>query len=708
MINVLYLKGIGIIYLLFLCNISSVHAQAFLVKDINEGITGSFNTNGQFESTTKLGINGVYYFAADDGIHGTELWRSDGTAEGTYMVKDIREGGNGSALEKFASYDSVLYFNANDGIHGKEVWRSDGTEAGTYLLKDINEGNTSGISFADFLVSTSNYLYFTGDNGVNGNELWRSDGTEEGTIVLDLLPGNFSSLVREMFVWRDTLYFTANFEDDIGTELYKTDGTIEGTTLVKNIYELDGFSSFPEYFTATNEYLYFVADTDTFGEELWRTDGSEAGTQLVADLEPGSGSPFDFDFGDRPSFVRLGSQLVFTAKMDDSQAQIWITDGSSEGTSLVYDLQSFSAPLYLTEFNEAIYFFGSEGFSNDGLWRTDGTQAGTSRIDAFSVGSSFFDQSNLLTYNGRLAIIGNRNATGHELYESNGEEDNAVLVTDINPGLAHSYPTKLVATGGKLFFTADDGTNGYELWAYISEPVALSATIEEVDPVLCPGDATAALLVSPAGGTPPYSYDWSTAGLEGNNPSGLSAGNYEVTITDDVGSTFVLNIEVEDPPAIVINLNATPETQGMLDGTVSAFATGGTSPLFYSWNTNPPSNQQIIFDLPAGTYTVTVTDANGCMLTDSVVVELLTNTIERESAGALEVFPNPFEEVIYLKAKGQAVHSVEVINLHNAHGQVIWSGGFQTEIKFKDLNPGTYWLEIIYDTDRQLVPIVRQ
>ncbi len=76
-------------------------------------------------------LNGIVYFRAHDGSSGDELWRSNGTAGGTYRVKDIRPGTGGSSLEYLTNINGLLYFMANDGSNGFELWRSDGTEAGT-------------------------------------------------------------------------------------------------------------------------------------------------------------------------------------------------------------------------------------------------------------------------------------------------------------------------------------------------------------------------------------------------------------------------------------------------------------------------------------------------------------------------------------------------------------------------------------------------
>jgi ELWxxDGT repeat protein len=85
------------------------------------------------------------FFGADDGVNGHELWVTDGTVEGTRLVKDIRPGNEGSFLSKFVEVDGLLYFGASDGDHGQELWVSDGTEEGTQMVRDINAGPSSSL-----------------------------------------------------------------------------------------------------------------------------------------------------------------------------------------------------------------------------------------------------------------------------------------------------------------------------------------------------------------------------------------------------------------------------------------------------------------------------------------------------------------------------------------------------------------------------------
>ena len=200
---------------------SRVVPSAVLVKDIT---SNTFDSN----PTQLTDVNGTLFFRANDG-NGNDLWKTDGTAEGTVKVRDFNNG----ALNIFIRLGDLLIFVANDGSSGAELWRSDGTAAGTTLVKDINPG--SAISNPSNLCVVGGVLYFAATSPGIGSELWRSDGTSAGTfLVKDILPlGGFGSNPASLTNVNGTLFFAAN--DGIsGTELWKSDGTTAGTVLMKD------------------------------------------------------------------------------------------------------------------------------------------------------------------------------------------------------------------------------------------------------------------------------------------------------------------------------------------------------------------------------------------------------------------------------------------------------------------------------------------
>jgi ELWxxDGT repeat protein len=155
-------------------------------------------------------VGSTLFFTANDGVNGTELWKSDGTAAGTVLVKDINPLSFGTYPSNLTAVGSTLFFTADDGVNGTELWKSDGTEAGTVLVKNINPGAFFSSSPRN-LTAVGNTLFFTANDGVNGRELWKSDGTEAGTILVgDIRPGSSSSDPQNLRVVGSTLYFTAD------------------------------------------------------------------------------------------------------------------------------------------------------------------------------------------------------------------------------------------------------------------------------------------------------------------------------------------------------------------------------------------------------------------------------------------------------------------------------------------------------------------
>ncbi len=174
---------------------------------------------------------------------------------------------------------------------------------------------------------------------------------------------------------------------------------------------------------------------------------------------------------------------------------------------------------------------------------------------------------------------------------------------------------------GTYFVTVTDSDSGCTATtnAFISQPTELVASVIGVDEECTElGSATA----SADGGTPPYSFEWSTGDTEASIDS-LSGGIYDVTITDmngciDEDSVIIAGAENID---VVVEIVDPISSGSASDGSVMATASGGEPPYTYLWNTGDVT--QIVTDLPAGTYSVTVTDAEGCTGTGSVeLVEL--------------------------------------------------------------------------------------
>jgi ELWxxDGT repeat protein len=407
-------------------------AGTFRVKDISPGA-------GASQPFGMTAFNGALYFAASDGVSGSELWKTDGTEAGTVRVKDISPGVNPSAPDGFTVFNGALYFRAFEPVAGGELWKTDGTESGTVRVKDINPGVEASLPLFPAFAVLNGAMYFAGREAATGFELWKTDGTEAGTVrVKDINPGasgSFDPFRRGLIAFNGAVYFAA--DDGVsGFELWKSDGTDAGTARVKDISP-GASSSSPIGFAVFNSALYFQADDGASGLELWKSDGTEAGTVRVKDINPGAS-------GSVPSgFAVSNGVLYFIADDGVSGAELWKSDGTEAGTVRVKDINaganpsfSFLAPGSIA-FNGALYFAADDGVSGVGLWKSDGTEAGTVRVS--TVGPGFLGGPLLTVFDGALYFAGNDGVSGTELWKSDGTGPGTVRVKDINPA-APTFP----------------------------------------------------------------------------------------------------------------------------------------------------------------------------------------------------------------------------------------------------------------------------
>lgn len=439
-----------------------VHAQPYqlsLLKDISS--TSGSNAHGFIE------MNGIWYFSAYSANEGSELWRTDGTTAGTYLVKDINPGTADGDLEYYPNkLNNKIYFSATTAANGNELWSSDGTTAGTQMVADINPGTAGSFIFQTTVYN--NKIYFVVNTPTYGEELWGTDGTAAGTqIVKDINPGLGSAGISlsRLSIVNDKLLFTAN-DGTNGSRLWSTDGTAAGTKMISptmNVNNIIGAGS-----TTMNNNIYFPGTAG--GTQLWKSDGTEAGTMKVADIVSvtgGSGINIPVTVGNN-IFFKVGTK------------ELWKSDGTAAGTVLVKNMEAVSnggtfSPQYMLAYdNNTLIFTCNYTFSWEAnpwgceLWKSDGTDAGTTLVKSFTTlnGSVGVTPNNFTKYNGKYYFMAYKSgAVYYELWKTDATPAGTTTVRNTTQ-FDGSYPDGITVANGLMYYITwgASGSTNYGLW----------------------------------------------------------------------------------------------------------------------------------------------------------------------------------------------------------------------------------------------------
>ena len=527
---------------------------------------------------TSAAAAGKLFFSAFDQQHGTELWVSDGTPEGTRLARDIRPGamyGAGSSSDPFeltALGDRVV-FAATESAVGRELWVSDGSETGTVRVRDIRAGFDG--SMPAFLVRNGDRVFLAANDGVSGYELWVSDGTGQGTALAANLASEAGSFAAgESVAIASTLYFT-------GSGLWASDGSDAGTARLSEIPS--------EELTRVGGRIYFRGYDPVNSYELWTTNGTAEGTRLVRDIAPGAAQSSPH------GLTAVGLRLYFRAS-DTSGLAVWYTDSATGATNKLAlpgnvlpgpNLGAAGGVFYLTDYYSGdlwradgtpkgarnlnagalndqtgnlrtagtrLFFTASDSAHGYEPWRSDGTQAGTGMVADVCPGSCSSitpvhygnsAPSDFAVAGIDLFFVADDGVHGRELWRTDGIAGGAHLVADLTAGGAHADPVLLGSLGGTLFFTFDDGEHGVEPW--VSDGTAAGThLLADLNPgergshphlLVTAGAAAYFVADTDAAGVEPWRSDGTAAGTEqvaDINPGPASSGPYSLAVTDDL------------------------------------------------------------------------------------------------------------------------------------------------------------------------------
>src|SRR5579872_5047481 len=491
---------------------------------VSDGTSAGTHTLSDGEAGSTLAVNlppvtlnGKAYFTADDGVHGMQLWETNGTtttavtspafssfgsllmvlggelifttsgASGMSLV--AWDGVSASATTLFSSLgisnlqvaNGQAYFTAfvtNSGPQGLFV--SDGTVAGTHELADGLYATYAKIGGAYLLNDQQNVylttglpsgptLVATGSNNLttfvqvgsrvffvadNNTQLWVSDGTVGGT---HMVLGGLSS-PSNLAALGYELVFRAS-TDGVNFEPWVSDGTAAGTHAITNIHPENPGSLTMADMGSFDGGLVFLGSTAITGNSIWVSNGTVGGTGPLVTPQP----PIDF-FLPGP-FISVGDQLFFTADTANGN-QLWVASSSTPGSTpgpVMNSIFDFgNAPTFMTPFNGKLFFYeasvgpdGFQRFGGPGLFVTDGTDAGTSLVSGATV------LAQPIVFNNELLFFGSVAANGVGLFATNGLPGGGSFIAALPSAVTASSFT---ISGSELFFVAGDTSTGAELW----------------------------------------------------------------------------------------------------------------------------------------------------------------------------------------------------------------------------------------------------
>jgi len=468
-------------------------AGTYMIKDFNP----SSNLPGATATASGTVINNRLIFTQYTSTEGNERWTTDGTVAGTEILKDIKPGpaSSNSSFPSSILYNNIYYFNAIDTL-GLGLWQSDGTPAGTHkvnssipldsgvaslfivnnkltFLKSVgwppvshlfSLDNTSGnpvvTDITPPLINLQTFgqkeiyngiLYFVaGYHSANDRALFRTDGTQAGTYFVHQFDTRTNSVINyyDQLNSNQVLIFASN--DSLSIELFSLDLTTETCSLVKDIWP--GYHpSFGAGFTSTlvtsfNK-MFFYANDSVHGSEPWVSDGTTAGTFMLKDIDPSNSNAF---INTGPPFEEFNSRVLFNETNMAYGEEWYTTDGTVAGTDTLINFAPLSENGYLAsgrmfKKNNLYFISGLDDgapppFASD-VFYTDGSSTGTHRLDICPdiqcSASPFYIGTDSVNHYFWAADM----THGQELWKSDGNPSNTMMITDFSPGSSPSMPT---------------------------------------------------------------------------------------------------------------------------------------------------------------------------------------------------------------------------------------------------------------------------
>jgi ELWxxDGT repeat protein len=366
------------------------------------------------------------------------LWKTDGTAAGTVQVSNVHphrlwDLGNGS-----------LIFTEND-IGTEPLWVSDGTAAGTVKISDVGPYS----SFPATAMAYRKKFYFAAhDNYPDTEQLWVSDGTAAGTQLLSDIQLKFGEQdIREISAAGDHVFIaTRRISSPSFSRLYATDGSSN----VIQVYSASTYLNGSIYMTDIDGMLYF--QSQDFGR-TWKSDGTVKGT-VPANV--GLMSLYMGRVGSTMMFVND----VFLLAYDYGKPVYRLVYRFDKNLGYNYDITDVAV------IDGVMYFRGASTANGWELWRTDGTTEGTKLLVDVNAGPGYSSPTQITALGSRILLSADTGDSGVEpiVVDPAARKGSRVQYLYDLPGTEDSDPAPIVTLGDTHLFSVRTGVDQWELW----------------------------------------------------------------------------------------------------------------------------------------------------------------------------------------------------------------------------------------------------
>lgn len=479
--------------------------SASLLKDINSGpssgiafVYSEFTKSRRFSEHTAI-LNNELYFIAQDGIGNGNLWKTDGTTQGTQKITNsVNFNFNFTNPQqsniKLTTVNNEIFFHivTENGI---QFWKTDGTNSGTILVKDNVQVSEFG---QDQYRGSLNNLYIFGSRTLNSDkiELWRSDGTESGTFqLISNIDGNGSNGgtqgLNQLIEFDSELYFVAR--GDIFSEprtrigIVKTDGSIANTMGIQNLYTANELFDFSNVIEINNNLYFSFYRFSTRELDIWKYDPVLGVANIIYSVNEG----FQFMTS---NLAADEANLIFTGPSQNNKTALLqlntlnnevqeIKELSDETPVGFYSSTHFPNRIQRLNDNEFYIKQTVDGNFSNGFtqgWITNISSEGTIAVNALN------NLIRAFTFNNSLFFPRIEQNLGNELWFSDGTDSGTTIYQNLNTfplGIEPSASTEFLkiknisATNDNVIFGATDPSNGFE-------PRAVNGTTEATELLL--------------------------------------------------------------------------------------------------------------------------------------------------------------------------------------------------------------------------------